>query len=213
MRARNGGRPVALGFSPHSGWAAVVAIGAAESGLFLAARGRIEMADPGEPQSRQPYHAVERLAVSDAAERLARYQEQAARMASGQLRELVDRLVAEGRQVVGCGLLESSGRKGAALASILASHALIHTADGDHFRNAIARSAESLGLGTLRVPVRTIDAAAASAVGRPATAVRREVERLGREVGPPWAADQKAAALVAWVVLAKWGERTARQRG
>jgi hypothetical protein len=29
------------------------------------------------------------------------------------------------------------------------------------------------------------------------------VKELGRSVGPPWGADQKAAALLAWLVLAR----------
>ena len=29
------------------------------------------------------------------------------------------------------------------------------------------------------------------------------VARLGREAGPPWGADQKSAALLAWLLLAR----------
>lgn len=204
---------VALGFAPHSGWAAVVAIGARDAGPYVATRERIEMADPGEPESRQPFHAVESLPVPDAGKRLAVYQARATRLASDQIRQIVDRLEGSHHRVVGVGLLESSGRKGSALAAILASHALIHTADGDHFRNAIALAAEGLGLGVVRVPARTLALEAAKALGKTTSSLQDSIRKLGREVGSPWAADQQAAALVAWLVVARESGRGRRTQG
>ncbi len=191
----------ALGFAPHSGWAAVVGLGATGAELHVLVRERVPMADPNDPGSRQPYHAVEGLPVGEAEGRLTVYQRTAASMAFEAIQGIADRLRGGGHRVVGVGLLESSGRKGASLAATLASHALIHTADGNHFRDAIAGAAERAGLVTSRVRARDLGAEAAAAIGRPATVLRQSVHDLGREVGPPWGADQKGAALLAWLVL------------
>ena len=57
---------VSLGFAPHSGWAAAVGLGEVEASLRVLVRERIEMADAHDPESRQPYHAVEGLPVAAA---------------------------------------------------------------------------------------------------------------------------------------------------
>lgn len=181
-----------MAFAPHSGWAAVVVLGGAASLPQVLARVRVEMADPADPESRQPYHAVEDLPVAEAARRLARWLAVAERMAYSFLHTLVADLAKRGHRVASVGVLDSSGRKGGSLEAILASHALIHTADGDHFRLALAAAAERCGLPVSRLPVRDLEAE---------TRLRLQVLELGRQVGPPWGADQKMAALFAWRLL------------
>jgi len=202
-RPRDAPRPAtaALGLAPHSGWAAVVGIAETEGSIRVLVRDRIEMADARRPESKQPYHAVEGLPAGEAERRLAAFEADAGRMAHEGLERIAGRLVEGGHRLVGLGILDSSGRKGVSLAATLASHALIHTADGDHFRNAIAAAAARLGLAVSRVRARDLPAEAA-AIGRPKEALDRSLAAWGREVGPPWGADQKAAALLAWLVLA-----------
>jgi hypothetical protein len=168
----------------------------------MLARLRIEMYDPAVPESKQPYHAVEPLPVAEAARRLGLYRKEAEAMARGAIRRLVHELDRSGHSVVSLGILESSGRKGGSLAAILESHSLIHTADGDHYRDALAAAAEVNELVVSRVRARDLDSQAAKCLERPAARLRQAVLRMGREAGPPWGADQKAAALLAWLLLA-----------
>ena len=193
---------VALGFSSHSGWAVVVAVSSDGGRPRIVRRERLEMIDPGDADSKQPYHAVQSMSVGVAAERLAAYSASAGAMARAALGTITEKLGAGNHDVKGVGILESAGRKGVALAAILASHALLHTAEGDHFRDAIAGAAAGLGCPVLRVPARELEARVARADGRPIAALRRLLDEAGRPLGPPWGADQKAAALVAWLVLA-----------
>ena len=95
-----------------------------------------------------------------------------------------------------------AGRKGIPLESVLASHALVHAAEGDHFRSALEGAAARCGIPVVRVPARELDSRAARADGRPVAALRALLDRVGRPMGPPWGADQKAASLLAWLVLA-----------
>lgn len=208
------GALAALGFAPHSGWAAMIGIAGGDARLRLLVRERLEMADPHEPGSKQPYHAVEGLPIGEAQRRLAAYAATSERMAHESIRRVVDELAEGAHRVIGVGILESAGRKGSSLAATLASHALIHTADGDHFRTAVAAGATRCRLATLRVGARDLEAEAAAVIGRTPDMLHRTLKELGREVGPPWGADQKAAALLAWLVLAAHeGREVRRQHG
>ena len=122
-------------------------------------------------------------------------------MAYAAIQALAEDLAGRRYRVTSVGVLESSGRKGSSLASILASHALIHAADGDHFRKALAAAAERSGLAVSRVRARDLEAQAEARLCRPVPRLREAVNEFGRQVGPPWGADQKAAALLAWLLL------------
>ncbi|HXI76576.1 MAG TPA: hypothetical protein VNH21_05535, partial [Steroidobacteraceae bacterium] len=58
----------AMGFAPHSGWAAVVALGRSPAGPRVLARSRVALIEAGFPESKQPYHAVESLHIEEAAQ-------------------------------------------------------------------------------------------------------------------------------------------------
>ena len=191
----------ALGFAPHSGWAAAVALGGSRDAPEVLARTRVEMADSRRPGSKQPYHAVEALGVKKAAEQLDRYMDAAQANAYAGIQTLIKDLGRTGWRITTLGILDSSGRKGGALDAILASHALIHTADGDHFRQALAAAAERSGLVASRIRVKDLEREAAVRLARPIASLRKAVIDLGRPVGPPWGADQKMAALLAWLLL------------
>ena len=193
----------ALGFAPHSGWAAVVGLGGDEAHRRILIRERVEMTDPRDPGSKQPYHAVRGLPISQAARRLASYEATAELMAHEAIQRIAGRLSQSGHRVIGAGILESAGRKGSSLADTLASHALVHAADGDHFRNAIAAAATRCALTVSRVRARDVESEAAAVADRGLETLRRALQTLGRDVGPPWGADQKSAALLAWIVLTK----------
>ena len=80
-----------LGFAPHSGWAAVVAIGGTSSKPLVLARERLELADSSLAGSRQPYHAIERLPLAEAAARLAELETSAVRLAASGIRTQIGR--------------------------------------------------------------------------------------------------------------------------
>ena len=151
----------AMGFAPHSGWAAMIVLGSAEQTPRVLARSRIDMIDHRVPESKQPYHAVEGLNVDEAARRLDRYMTVAVDMA----------------------------------------YSAIHQHAGDHFRNALAAAAGRSGVSAYRVLARNLDGQAAACIRRPVPELRDAVKSFGRGLGPPWGADQKMAALLAWFLL------------
>jgi hypothetical protein len=181
----------------------VVAIGGTPAKPLVLARERLELADSGLAGSRQPYHAIEPLPLAEARTRLAELEASAVRLAACGVRALVQTARAAGVEPVAAGILDSSGRGPASLEAILASHALIHTADGNHFRAALAAACTREKLPCARIRQRDLAAEAARALRRAPAALSAAVARLGRDVGPPWGADQKGAALIAWLLLAR----------
>jgi hypothetical protein len=192
----------ALGFSPHSGWAALIALGGDLRSPELLLRERVEMTNSRLPGPKQPYHAVEGMPVGKAARLLERYLKSATDLATEGLRAAGEKLEAKGYSPRVVVILQSSGRQASSLDAILASHALIHTADGDHFRDALAEAGRRYGLETVRIRQKELAQRAAAALKRPAADLQAQVAALGKTVGPPWTADQKQAALLAWLALA-----------
>jgi hypothetical protein len=107
----------------------------------------------------------------------------------------------EGMFVRSCGVVVGAFPARARLESILASHALAHAAEGRLYQCALLQGAESHGLATIGVPKRSIWEEGASALGIAREELRHWIDELRGEVGPPWAEDQKLAALAAWIAL------------
>jgi hypothetical protein len=99
---------------------------------------------------------------------------------------MMDELRQNRHEVVRCGVLLGSGRPLPELAAILASHALIHTAEGELFRDALVWAARECGLPVTGVREKGLNAAAL-----------KRLDALGKALGPPWTQDQKYATLAA----------------
>jgi hypothetical protein len=116
----------------------------------------------------------------------------------------------QGYELQRCGLLLSSGKPLPELSKILTSHALIHTADGELFREAILHASARSG-------IETYTALESGLLGRASQMLElRDVELArclvdaGAEVGSPWTQDEKMATLVAWLSLI--GQRRAPRK-
>jgi hypothetical protein len=166
-------------------------------------RGRAELGDPAGRVRRNAYQAArglepaEAAALVEAAERIAA--EQAAAALERTLRQATD----EGAVVRSCAVVVGTSAGEARLETILASHALVHAAEGRLYQGALLKSAESRGLDTIAVPKRSIWERGESALGVAEDELRHWIDQLRRKVGPPWAEDQKLAALAAWIALAR----------
>lgn len=212
MRREMASKAAACGLRAHSGWAAAVVLTGPAESPALVERLKIDMTDPQLSGCEQPYHAAEGLALQAAQSLLKRYRSSANLLARRALGSLMERVRGRGYQLMGSGILASSGRRGTTLEATLSSHMLIHAADGDHFRDALAQASEHYDLAVLRIPERELLKEAAAALGLPSEALQERVAELGRPVGPPWGQDQKYAALVAWLVLQSHGRSRRRRR-
>jgi hypothetical protein len=196
-------RRAALGLRAHSGWAALVALSGSLAAPDVIHRRRIITADPAIRGSKQPFHAAYPLKLP-AAQALIDECTKSTRLLSREaLRVAIADLREKGVEVLGCGVILGSGRSLPALEAILASHALLHTAEGEFYRQALVEAGEHCGLPVSGVKEREAYESGAEQLHLSADELKSRVAALGRGIGPPWTQDQKYAALVAWLALSK----------
>ncbi len=186
----------AVGFSVHTGWAASVLVVGPPRALRIVDRRRIRLADTDDTLEAGVYHRAAELPEAKAERFVREAQKQALRHALAQIRSLSDAY-----PVVAAGVLMSAVTLPSKLSAILRSHPLVHTAEGVLYREALAGGAEDCGLEVVRIPRRELDSRFASALGMDAEEAREWLTRAGKAIGPPWARDQKDAAMAALVAL------------
>src|SRR5262245_31876898 len=118
----------ALGFRSHSGWACLVAVAGSpqEPGVVLRRRVQLSRRTP-----RQPFHAAEGRSFAAAEALVRRATEEARGLAERAVEDAVAELRTAGHEAVACAVLLAAGRPLPDLRAILASHALIHAAEGE----------------------------------------------------------------------------------
>lgn len=195
-------KQAALGFRAHSGWTALVAVCLEKGAPVVLARQRVHLVETFTYEFRQPYHTAEKLLLGQARDFIERVRDEAKRLAHRAIYGLQNDLQKQGVNLTRCGLLLASGKPLPALEKTLASHALIHTADGELFREAILHASDRCGLAATCIKEREILECAGQAFRcKPADLLRRVTE-LGRSLGSPWSQDEKFATLAAWLALA-----------
>lgn len=168
----------ALGVAPRSSSALVVAL-TGPPDVRLLARTRVELV--GDDLPAQAYHAAAGLPLPEAERLVGRWAEEALTSVEACFRELMDehRVAAVGIAAV--------VRPIPTLAAVLRSHPLLHLAEGQLAREAVAEAATRAGL-----PVYYLDPK-----GRLDPAAVERTVALGRTAGPPWRKEHKMAALAA----------------
>ena len=166
-------------------------------------RRRVTITTPGTPGANQPYHFAKNLELPEAEEFLGNCFAASKRLALAAVRDVVSELRGRQYRVVGSAVILASGRPLPPLSKILASHALIHAAEGEFFREVFAKACEGLDLSVTGFPERNLGECFRTTFGKAATRMEQQISTLGRSLGPPWTRDQKTAALAALIVLAK----------
>jgi hypothetical protein len=200
-------KQAALGFRAHSGWAAMVALWVEKGSPRVLGRQRVHLVETFTYRCRQPYHTAEKLPLSEAREFVVRVEAEAQRLAHSAIHAVQADLEKQGIQLTRCGLLLASARTLPSFEKILASHALIHTADGELFRDALSSAAKRCGLETAGIKEKELlDCAKQALRVQPAVLLRR-VTDLGKPFGSPWSQDEKFSTLAAWLALVSRSSR------
>lgn len=193
---------VAFGFKAHSGWAALVVLGAGERNLLVVDRRRIELADEsGGAWARQPYHAAEGLPSAKAHAIVTRGIETAERLALHEMRAALARAGTAQHEVAACGVLVGEPMPAWSVAEILAVHFRMHKAEGVLYREVLLRAAEACRISLFTIPEKTLTERAKEMLGDSFAQVTTQIASAGKSAGAPWGKDQKDAALVAAVAL------------
>ena len=192
---------VAMGLRVHSGWAAVVTVGGARRAPVVLARRRIVIFDEAIAGSKQPFHAAENMELKKAEAHIARCKASTWKMAREEFGAVVKDMREQGQKVGGCGLLLASGRPVGTLPAALASHAMLHTAEGQFYRAALREASEHFAVPVTGVREKELFARAAETLRMSENEIRRRIGEMGKAIGAPWSQDEKLAAIVGWMVL------------
>jgi hypothetical protein len=203
----------AIGFRVHSGWAAAVAVSVEKGAPVVLAKQRVHLVDTFTYEFRQPFHTAEEMLLGQAREFIARMQAEARRLAYRAIRELESRTQEQGVKLTRCGLLLASGRLLPVLEKILASHALIHTADGELFREALLHASARCGLSEFTIREKELLERAGQVFRAKPNELMRRVTELGRSLGAPWSQDEKFATLAAWLASKAPAKKASEKTG
>jgi hypothetical protein len=190
----------ALGFREHSGWGIAVVLAGTPRAPEVLERRRMLLCDPGLP--RQPYHESEQAPLEVARAAVRQVEESARANGVREIGVLLGAAAAKGATVA----VAAVGGKPVPLPpfeKIVRSHALLHAAEGELYREMLAVAAEECGLRVVRFVPKELFVTAAADLAMEPDALRERVASMGKPLGPPWTADHKEATAAAWLALAR----------
>jgi hypothetical protein len=128
--SRDSERAAALGCRAHTGWAALVVVAGGVARAEIVFRGRAELGDPRGRVRRNVVHAARGLEPAAAAALVKAAERIAAERAAAALERTLRAATDEGAVVRACAVVVGTSAGEARLETILASHALVHAAEG-----------------------------------------------------------------------------------
>lgn len=203
---------VSLGVRTHSahgsdegGWAAYVVLGGRISEPSILFRGRMQLCDSKVEGSNQPFHRVaatfpfhraEPMDFKSGEAFIKRCRKSSQVLAGHALEEIISTHGA----LKACCVLTGTERPLPPLRAILASHGLMHAAEREFYREVVREAAVRRGIVTEMVKEKDLPTLAERLPGTEASR-RDTLNAFGKQVGPPWAQDEKFAATAAWFGL------------
>ena len=198
----------ALGVRTHSGWAAYVVLTGVASVPRILFRGVMQLCDPKIEGSKQPFHQAEPMPFKKAEEFILKCKRSSQAMAD----RVLDEIATSHGTLKGCCILTASGRPLPDLRIVLASHALIHSAEGEFYREVVRNAANRKGITTEMIREKDVQTLAERLPGTEQSR-RDTLNAFGKQMGSPWRQDEKLAAMAAWFVLAMRQSRIGTRAG
>lgn len=190
--------PAALGFRVKSGWAmAALLTGPLNAPKLIHCRA-VLLSDPKIPQSKQPHHAALELPEEEAKAVTRELRKVVADAAKKSVRELLSQASALEYEVRGAGLVVGSLVDPATLHN---AHIRAHGLEGQLFRTVLehALAAQEIPCKVLLEKGAYIEAS--PALGKSPAEAKRKIASLGESHEGSWRAEEKLAALAAWMAL------------
>jgi hypothetical protein len=188
-----------IGFTVKSGWAAAVLLTGSRGSPVVVDSRTIQLSNPAIPDARQPYHAGFGTARQSGRE-LKRLVDSVKKFGGKSVTSVIEQYQTKGHHLAGAGLVVGSTIDPDRIAN---DHIRIHALEGRLFRTVIEDEATRRGLQCTIWRERDLYSLAARALRQPEEKVRSAIGGLGRTLDGPWRAEQKAAALAAWLIVAQ----------
>jgi hypothetical protein len=187
----------ALGFRVKSGWAAAVLLTGPTRSPQLCDVRRIDLSDPRLPETRQPYHAAMGKLETDTT-KINRRVSVVRSIAQQSLATLLASYRQKGYAIRRAALVVGSQVDPDSIAN---SHIRAHAFEGQLFRSVLGEALQACRIRTEILVERNAYAQAAAKLKDSNDNVQRMIRDLGRVAQGPWRAEQKLAALAAWLTL------------
>lgn len=189
---------VCIGLRAKTARAIAVVLGGSSDSPRILTKLEIRLDDPKIPATGQPYHEVMDLPWEESQKAVRKSAAAIEAIARKALAQLIKELKSEGLKVSGAGIV---GAKDRDLARIGNYHIRAHAAEGLLFRRVLDLAADANGLRRRTFPDREFDELVQAELGAEHAVLKRRLNELGRSLPPPWRADEKQAAIAAWLVL------------
>jgi phage I-like protein len=190
--------PAALGFRVKSGRAMAVLLAGPANAPNLIHCQAVLLSDPRIPQSKQPYHATLELPEGEAKRVIKKLRKVVADSAKESVCELLKQANAAGYEMVGTGVVVGSLVDPATLHN---EHIRAHGLEGQLFRSVLEDALHERGIASQVLLEKNAYIVAARAVDRSPAAVKKIIAALGNSHEGSWRAEEKLAALAAWMAF------------
>jgi hypothetical protein len=185
-----------LGFKPRTGWSAIVAVAGPPDAPEILAKTRIDVATSFEEGA--VFHMAQELPLEKARALVHDSELRFTELARTKLAAFKAQLTAK---VIGAGMAAPPSKALPPLEAIVKSHARVHAAEGELYRRVFEKASTALRVRTTRVAIDELTPRVAAALRMTPAAVAARLLAMGKASGKPWTADQKQAALAAWIAL------------
>ena len=187
----------ALGFRVKSGYAIAVAVRGPRSSPAAIARRIVELSDPSVPETRQPYHDGFYNEQRDAGE-IARRVRIVKRCAARSIDALLKDACVAGLTCRHAGLVVGSVIDPKRVGNL---HIRAHASEGQLFRTVLADALASRRIACDVIVEKTLREIAIKRLRRADAGITKTLTSLGKTVGGPWRAEERAACIAAWMAL------------
>ncbi len=189
---------VSIGLRAKTGRAIAVVLGGSIENPIVLRKTELSLTDTKLRATAQPYHEVMDLPWQQSQRAVRKYAAAIERTAKKELAKLIEEQQSNGRKIAGVGIVGAPDRE---LGRIGNPHIRAHAAEGVLFRRVLDLAAQSNGLKWQVFSDRNFDEAMAGKLGAKYARVKHGLSDLGRSISPPWRADEKQAAMAAWLIL------------
>jgi len=198
-------KPAGLGFRVKSGWAMAVLLAGPSQSPQIVKCGPILLSDPHVSRSRQPYHA----ALPHAIERRDAITQELVSVvraaAEKSVRELLEEAAAAGYEVRRAALVVGSLVDPATLHN---DHMKAHGFEGQLFRTVLEDAFRARGISCATLVEKSAYEEASEALRLTPAKAKNSVAKWGEMREGSWRAEEKLAALGAWMALAARGKKS-----
>jgi hypothetical protein len=184
-----------LGFRIKSGYAIAVVLAGSRRAPIARCRRVVELSDPDVAETRQPFHNGFGKEQDDAREidrRIRIVRRCATRAIASFVRDIGHDGLGSAGLVVGSTIDPQQ---------VANPHIRAHASEGRLFRTVVEDALRAHGVSCTIILDKQLAAAAAMELRCGAPAIKQTIAELGKTIGGSWRADDKAAAIAAWLAL------------